>query len=132
MLTVSHAPTINRQRSENGKKVEKPNRIVKQLKKKTATSKIMPGCLKRLGLSQAIIRLVITAPTESAAESRPKPISPECSTSVAKIGRRVREEAKKVAKKSSSMVETRILLPQTNCRPSTAAARLMRWVGRET
>src|SRR4029450_6208793 len=68
--------------------------------------------------------LLKTGPTDGAAYTHPYPLAPTPSTSCAKIGSRAVAEEKKVAKKSSSIVERMIGDENTNPSPSRTARTL--------
>src|SRR5688572_4974669 len=123
MLTVSAAPVMARHKNVSRNEVDNPNTIVAAPYAHTAHSNTTP-LRSILSIDRTITTLISTAPTEGAAYSHPYPFAPTCRMSCAKIGSSAVADEKKVAKKSSSMVERMIGDENTKPNPSRTARTL--------
>src|SRR3989304_4681108 len=122
VLTESEAPTKTKASIASEKARDKPKAIVANPKATTETRKTGPW--RRISSICEMIAAAMVAPIAWAADNHPYPTAPTCRTSRAKIGIRVLADEKKVAKKSSSMLDRMMGCARIKRTPSRMAEKL--------
>src|SRR3989304_3416186 len=123
VLTESEAPTKTKASIARGKARASPKTIVANPKATTEIKKTGPW--RRSPGIWEIARAANLAPTDWAAESQPYSKTPTRKISRAKIGIKVLADEKKVAKKSSTMLERMIGRGRMKWMPSMMAGQLI-------
>ena len=110
-LTLSAAPAVASAASESGNQRERPKTMVATPKSTTARSSAGPA--RRNGGRWASTIVVITAPTDWAASSHPRPAGPTCRMSLAHTGRSATAPPNSTAKRSRVIAAMRMRVRKT-------------------